>query len=154
MVVIDFVNSPSLEIVQALYVAEQPKCFVLTTFDRVLHTHCHQSLSSTNPDGKIATIVSAGIRVGMMMGLNRLPSETQEATRRPGFLKREVCGLTICQAFANTLPSWVDERGGISLRGIGISLRKTDERIRFILHKTLQTSQVTPAGRRLARVIV
>lgn len=74
MVVIDFVKSPSLEIVQAL----------------VLHTHCHQSLSTTNPDAKIATIVSAGIRVGMMMGLNRLPPESQETTRRPGFLKREL----------------------------------------------------------------
>jgi hypothetical protein len=52
-------------------------------------------MSSTQWEAQTAVTLSVAARLGNMMGLNKLGAEKLGTARRPGLLKREVCGYQI-----------------------------------------------------------
>ncbi|KIM23189.1 hypothetical protein M408DRAFT_332483 [Serendipita vermifera MAFF 305830] len=74
MIIGDFLKSRALESIQAL----------------VLLLHCHQTISNTQWEAQLGTTLSVAVRLGMLMGLNKLSPEKVGSAQRPGLLKREL----------------------------------------------------------------
>lgn len=90
MILGDFLKARALESIQAMFVPSAVCWSLLTLMTRVLHLHCQQTTAAIPWEAQIGATLSVAVRLGMMMGLNKLSPEKAGSNHRPGLLKREV----------------------------------------------------------------